>query len=53
MKNKDNSPDLQRVGQIEDSLFTTSTQISPQEAPRKKREHPERELPPFPYLYQG
>jgi hypothetical protein len=53
MKNEDNFPDLRLVGQIEDSRFTTSTQVNSQEVPRKKREHPERELPPFPFLYQG
>jgi len=53
MENADNSPELQPVGKIEDSRFTTSAQVNPQEAPRKKRAHPERELPPFPFLYQG
>jgi len=53
MKNEDNSPDLQPVGQLKERLFTTSTQVNLQEVARKKREHPERELPPFPFLYQG
>jgi hypothetical protein len=53
MENEDSSPDLQLVGQIKDHVFTTSMQVNPQEIPRKKREHPEREMPPFPFLYQG
>jgi hypothetical protein len=53
MENEDNSPDLQLVGQIKDRLFTTSTQVNPQEIARKKQEHPEREMPSFPFLYQG
>jgi cbb3-type cytochrome oxidase cytochrome c subunit len=53
MENEDNSPDLQRVGQIKDRLFTTSTEVNPQEVARKKQEHPEREMPSFPFLYQG
>jgi hypothetical protein len=53
MKKEDNYPDLRLVGQIEDSLSTASTQVDHQEVARKKQEHPERELPPFPFLYQG
>ena len=53
MENEDNFPDLQLVSHIKDRLFPTSTQVSPEEVPRKKQGHPEREMPSFPFLYQG
>jgi hypothetical protein len=53
MENEDNSPNMQRVAKIEDSPFTTGTQVNPQEVPQKRLERPEKQLPSLPFLYQG
>jgi hypothetical protein len=53
MERTNNSPKLHLVYQTKDRLFATSTQVNSQEVAREKQEHPEGEMPSFPFLYQG